>query len=58
MVDILKFFVPREEKFFDMMKEQAENIMEGSDKFNNFMKDFEKLNASQRAERIKEIKDI
>src|SRR3989344_4979588 len=58
MVDILKFFVPKEEKFFDMMKEQAENILKGAEKLNSFIKDFEKLNAEERSERIKEIKEI
>ena len=58
MVDILKFFVPREEKFFDMMKEQVDNILQGAETFNNFMKDFNQLNSIQKEERIKEIKDI
>ena len=58
MVDILKFFVPKEEKFFDMMKEQAENILKGAEKLNSFIKDFEELNAEERSERIKEIKEI
>jgi len=58
MVDILKFFVPKEEKFFDMMREQAENIMQGAEKLNIFIKDFEKLNDKERSERVKEIKEI
>ncbi len=58
MVDILKFFVPREEKFFDMMKNQAENILKGAEKFNSFVNDFEKLDSSERVQRVKEIKEI
>ena len=58
MVNILNFFVPKEEKFFDMMKEQADNILHGAEKFNNFIKDFNQLNPSQKEERIKELKDI
>ena len=58
MVDILKFFVPREEKFFDMLKEQVDNILQGAEKLNSFINDFEKLDNMQRIERIKEIKEI
>ena len=58
MVDILKFFVPREEKFFDMMKDQAVNILKGAEKFHSFVNDFENLDDSERVQRVKEIKEI
>ena len=58
MVNILHRLLPKEEKFFHMLKEQSSNVVKGANELNNLISNYNKLNDSSRRELVKKIKDI
>lgn len=43
MPNIMHWLVPKEEKFFEMLNEQVENVMEGAKELKIFVNAYEKL---------------
>lgn len=58
MTNILHWIMPKEEKFFDMLTEQAENVLHGANELRDFVDSYPKLGRSERNSRTKAIKNI
>ena len=58
MTNILHWLLPKEDKFFDMLKEQASNVIDGAYEFKNLINDYDDINNSKRIILVKKIKDI
>lgn len=58
MKRVLGWFAPKEVKFFNMLKHQSVNLVEGSELFKDFMHNYKKMTPEQRGERMAKIKDI
>lgn len=58
MPNIMHWLVPKEEKFFDMLTEQAENALEGAQELKSFVSSYEKLERSERKAKAQAIKNI
>ncbi len=52
------WLVPKEEKFFEMLTEQATNALEGAKELKNFVNNYEKLEKNERKTRVQAIKNI
>ncbi|MBI3027607.1 DUF47 domain-containing protein [Candidatus Woesearchaeota archaeon] len=58
MVSIMRWLLPKEEKFFEMLSEQAQNVLEGAKGLKDFVSDYEKLERSGRKSNVQSIKSI
>lgn len=58
MASIMRWLIPKEEKFFDMLSEQAENALEGAKELRNFVGNYDKLEKSERKAKAQSIKVI
>ena len=58
MANIMHWLVPKEQKFFEMLTEQAENILEGAKELKNFVNNYQKFERSERKARAQVIKNI
>ncbi|MBI2660555.1 DUF47 family protein [Candidatus Woesearchaeota archaeon] len=58
MASIMHWLVPKEEKFFDMLGEQAENALEGAKELKNFISNYDKLDKGERKSKAQSIKII
>ena len=58
MTNILHWLLPKEDKFFDMLKEQASNVIDGAYEFKNLINDYDDISNSKRIILVKKIKDI
>lgn len=58
MANIMHWLVPKEEKFFEMLTEQSENILEGAKELKNFVDNYEKLEKGERNDKVQTIKGI
>lgn len=58
MASIMHWLVPREEKFFEMLSEQAENALEGAKELKNFVASYDKSEKSERKSKAQAIKVI
>ena len=58
MANILHWLLPKEEKFFHMLKEQSSNVVKGADEFKNLIGNYNELNDSSKRELVNKIKDI
>lgn len=58
MANIMHWLVPKEEKFFEMLTEQAENALEGAKELKNFVSNYEKLGRNDRKAKAQLIKNI
>ena len=58
MANIMHWLVPKEEKFFEMLTEQAENALEGARELKNFVNNYSKFERSERKSRANVIKAI
>ncbi len=54
----MHWLVPKEEKFFEMLNEQAKNALEGAQELKNFVDKYEKLERSERKSKAQLIKNI
>ena len=55
---ILELFIPKEQKFFIMLKDQTDNVMQAAILFNKFVREFNSLNQNQRQDFVKKISDL
>ena len=58
MPNIMHWLIPKEEKFFEMLSEQAENALEGAKELKSFVHGYEKLNKIQRKSKVDLIKSL
>ena len=58
MTNILHWLLPKEDKFFDMLKEQASNVIDGAYEFKNMINNYDDISNSKRIILVKKIKDI
>lgn len=58
MASIMRWLIPKEEKFFDMLSEQAENALEGAKELRSFVSNYDKLEKSERKAKAQSIKAI
>jgi len=58
MANIMHWLVPKEEKFFDMLAEQAENALEGAKELKIFVANYDKFERSERKSKVQAIKSI
>ena len=58
MTNIIHWLLPKEEKFFDMLREQASNVVKGANEFKKLIDDYNKINDSERKNFVKRIHDI
>lgn len=58
MANIVHWLLPKEEKFFDMIHEQASNVVDGAKEFENLISNYNKLGYSEKTALIKKIKSI
>ena len=55
---ILGFLVPREEKFFDMLRDQTDNVLDGIKVFNEFVSKFDNISGEERENYVHQIREI
>ncbi len=55
---VLEWFIPRETKFFVMLKDQSENLLLGAKAFEKLVKNYDKLSDVKRDACVKSIADI
>ena len=58
MANIMHWLVPKEEKFFEMLTEQASNALEGAKELKNFVANYDKFERSDRKSKAQIIKNI
>lgn len=58
MARIIHWLVPKEEKFFDLLEKQAENVLEGAKELKSYVHEYSKLDKSERKSRSSSIKGI
>ncbi|MBI2075666.1 MAG: DUF47 domain-containing protein [Candidatus Aenigmarchaeota archaeon] len=57
-MSVLEWFIPRETKFFAMLKNQSENLLLGAREFEKLVKNYSKLSAVKKEAYAKSIADI
>ena len=58
MLNIVHWLLPKEEKFFDMLKEQSVNVADAAKKFKYLIDNYDSLDDSQKNDFVKRIKDV
>ncbi len=58
MKRVIKFFMPQEDVFFDLLKKQSEMVCKTGSLFGKLLKDYNKLTLIQRKKKVKEIVKI
>ena len=58
MPDIIRWLLPKEEEFFDKLKEQSSNAAKGAEEFNSLIGSYNSLSEDQRVISLKKIKAI
>lgn len=58
MVNIIHWLLPKEEKFFHMLKGQSSNVVNGANEFKKLIDDYNKIDDSERKNFVKRIYDI
>lgn len=58
MKKIIRWLVPKEEKFFEMLAEESENALESAKQLKNFVDNYSKFERSERKSKAKSIKNI
>jgi predicted phosphate transport protein (TIGR00153 family) len=58
MGNIFHWLLPKEEKFFQMLKEQCSNVVEGGKEFKSLIYDYNKLSYSNKRKLVKKIEGI
>ena len=58
MISILKFLMPNEDKFFSLLNEQADNLLESGNIFFSSIEKYNQLSIEERNERLKKIKEM
>ena len=58
MQRLIKWFIPKEEKFFDMLKEQSENDLDGAKELNKLVSHYSELSIEEKKDAVKRIKEL
>lgn len=58
MQRLIKWFIPKEEKFFDMLKEQSENALDGAKELNKLVSQYSRLSIEEKKDAVKRIKEL
>ncbi|MCH7974579.1 MAG: hypothetical protein IH949_11980, partial [Bacteroidetes bacterium] len=58
MSNIVSWLLPKEKKFFLMLKDQASNVVEGSNEFKNLIDNYNNMSKAKKEEFVKRIKNI
>jgi len=58
MANIIHWILPKEQKFFHMLREQSLNVINGAEEFKAFIEKYDKLNDNERIEFVKKLKAI
>lgn len=58
MPNIMHWLVPKEEKFFEMLNEQAENVLESAKELKSFVNNYSKFERNERKLKANAIKQI
>ncbi|MCH8004362.1 MAG: DUF47 domain-containing protein [Nanoarchaeota archaeon] len=58
MINLVNWLLPKEKKFFLMLKDQASNVVDGSNEFKNFIHNYNALNEAKKRDFVKRIKEI
>jgi len=58
MTNILHWLLPKEQKFFHMLKDQSVNVVKGAEEFKNLVDNYDKLSDSGKKDIVKKLKAI
>jgi len=58
MTNLVNWLLPREKKFFLMLKDQASNVVEGSNEFKNLIDNYNNMSKAKKEKFVKRIKNI
>jgi len=58
MTNIIHWLLPKEQKFFHMLKDQSENVVTGAEEFKRLVDNFNKLSINSKKASVKKIKYI
>ena len=58
MTNIINWLLPKEEKFFLMLRDQASNVVDGANEFKYLIDNYNSLSDVKRKELVKKIKEI
>ena len=58
MANLVNWLLPKEKKFFLMLKDQASNVVDGANEFKNLIDNYNSLSDVKRKELVKKIKEI
>ncbi|HJN56596.1 MAG: DUF47 family protein [Candidatus Woesearchaeota archaeon] len=58
MANIIHWLLPKEEKFFHMLKKQSFNVVKGANEFKGLVENYNKLSYPKKKALVKEIKQI
>ena len=58
MANLVNWLLPKEKKFFLMLKDQASNVVDGAIEFKNLIDNYNSLSDVKRKELVKKIKEI
>ena len=58
MKRVIDFLIPKEDKFFDMLSQQAANALDCRVKFNELITNYEEIEPAKKDELVREIKDL
>ena len=58
MKRVINFFIPKEDIFFDLLKNQAKTVCQTSTIFGRFLRDFDELSVKQKKKKMNEINEM
>ncbi len=58
MANIVHWLLPKEEKFFHMLKEQSSNVVDGANKFKELVDNYNRFSYSKKKVFVKKIEEI
>ena len=58
MANLVNWLLPKEKKFFLMLRDQASNVVDGANEFKNLIDNYNSLSDVKRKELVKKIKEI
>jgi uncharacterized protein len=58
MANLLSWFIPKEEKFFSMLKKQSKSLFYAANDFKNFITNFNSMTETEKKDFLKKIKKL
>ena len=58
MKNVMRWLVPKEEKFFEMLTKQSENTLDAATELKNFIEDYEKSDRHERKSKSNSMRAI